>query len=93
MTTIYYSCRSSYYVLRSFKLLRATMDKTNSCSLLFVVFLTSLCNSQDYRYDDYNYNEYDYNNQQPILTMVQSKIKLIKIVVLAIAGMVGMAIQ
>ena len=41
------------------------MDKTNSCSLLFVVFLTSLCNSQDYRYDDYNYNEYDYNNQQP----------------------------
>ena len=41
------------------------MDKTNSCILLFVVFLTSLCNSQDYRYDDYNSDEYDYNNQQP----------------------------
>ena len=32
--------------------------------LLFVLFFTSLCKSQDYRYDDYNY-EYDYNNQQP----------------------------
>ena len=41
------------------------MDKTNFCILLFVIFLTSLCNSQDYRYDDYNYDEYDYNNQQP----------------------------
>ena len=50
---------SNYYSLRP------TMDKTNSCILLFVVFLTSLCNSQDYRYDDYNSDEYDYNNQQP----------------------------
>ena len=41
------------------------MEKTNSCILLFLVFLTSLCNAQDYRYDDYNYDEYDYNNQQP----------------------------
>ena len=41
------------------------MDKTNSCILLFVVILKSLCNSQDYRYDDYNYDDYDYNNQQP----------------------------
>ena len=41
------------------------MEKTNSCILLFLVFLTSLCNSQDYRYDDYNYDEYDYNNQNP----------------------------
>ena len=41
------------------------MDKTNSCILLFVIFLTSSCNSQDYRYDDYNLDEYDYNNQQP----------------------------
>ena len=41
------------------------MDKTNFCILLFVIFLTSLCNSQDYRYDDYTYDEYDYNDQQP----------------------------
>ena len=41
------------------------MEKTNFCILLFVIFLTSLCNSQDYRYDDYNYDEYDYNNQPP----------------------------
>ena len=41
------------------------MEKSNSCILLFLVFLTSFCNSQDYRYDDYNYDEYDYNNQQP----------------------------
>ena len=41
------------------------MDKTNFCILLFVIFLTSLCNSQVYRYDDYNYNEYDYNNLLP----------------------------
>ena len=41
------------------------MEKTNFCILLFVIFLTSLSNSQDYRYDDYNYDEYDYNNQQP----------------------------
>ena len=41
------------------------MEKTNFCILLFVIFLTSLCNSQDYRYDDYNYDEYDYNDQQP----------------------------
>ena len=41
------------------------MEKSNSCILLFLVFLTSFCNSQDYRYDDYNYDEYDYNNQNP----------------------------
>ena len=41
------------------------MEKTNFCILLFVGFFTSLCNSQDYRYDDYNYEEYDYNNQPP----------------------------
>ena len=41
------------------------MEKTNFCILLFVIFLTSLCYSQDYRYDDYNYDEYDYNNQNP----------------------------
>ena len=41
------------------------MEKTNFCILLFVIFLTSLCDSQDYRYDDYNYDEYGYNNQQP----------------------------
>ena len=43
------------------------MEKKNFCILLlFVVILTSLCNSQDYEYDDYNYNEYyDYNNQKP----------------------------
>merc|ERR1712016_443643 len=41
------------------------MEKSNSCILVFLVFLTSFCNSQDDRYDDYNYDEYDYNNQQP----------------------------
>ena len=41
------------------------MDKTNFCILLFVIFLTSLCNAQEYTYDDYNYDAYDYNNQQP----------------------------
>ena len=41
------------------------MEKTHFCILLFVIFLRSSCNSQDYRYDDYNYDEYDYNNQQP----------------------------
>ena len=42
------------------------MEKTNFCILLFIVLLTSLCNSQyDYTYDEYNYNEYyDYNNQK-----------------------------
>ena len=29
--------------------------------LLLLVILTSLCNSDDYKYDDYNYNEYNYN--------------------------------
>ena len=39
------------------------MEKTNYCVLLFVVLLTSLCNSQDYNNDEYNYNEYyDYND-------------------------------
>ena len=38
------------------------MEKTNSL-LLFLVFATSLCNSQVYEYDDYNYNEnYDYTD-------------------------------
>ena len=44
------------------------MEKSNSCILLFLVFLTSFCNAQDYRYDDYNYDnydEYDYDNQKP----------------------------
>ena len=44
------------------------MEKSNSCILVFLVFLTSFSNSQDYRYDDYNYDnydEYDYNNQNP----------------------------
>ena len=47
------------------------MEKTNFCILLFILLLTSLCNSQyDYTYDDYendeyNYNEYyDYNNKK-----------------------------
>ena len=42
------------------------MEKTNFCILLFVVLLTSLCNSQydDYKNDDYN-EYYDYNNQNP----------------------------
>ena len=42
------------------------MEKTNFCILLFVVLLTSLCNSQyaDYKNDDFN-EYYDYNNQNP----------------------------
>ena len=45
------------------------MEKTNFCILLFFVFLTSMCNSNDYTYDSYEYDEYyyqekyDYNNQ------------------------------
>ena len=66
--TLLYS-RSSYYVLRSFKLHLATcnlllMEKTTFCILLCLVFLASLCNSQDYEYDDYD-EYYDYNNQKP----------------------------
>ena len=40
------------------------MKKTNFCILsLFLVILSSLCNSQDYGYDDYDYNEnYDYTD-------------------------------
>ena len=39
------------------------MEKTYFCILLFVVILTSLCNSQDYNNDEYNYNEYyDYQD-------------------------------
>ena len=39
------------------------MEKTNFCILLlFVVILTSLCNSQDYEYDDYNHYDYDYTD-------------------------------
>ena len=45
------------------------MEKTHFCILLFLVFLASICNSQDYKYDDYddyNYDDYDYyNNQKP----------------------------
>ena len=49
------------------------MEKTNFYILLFIVFLTSFCNSNDYNYDDYKYNEYNYdedeyygyNNQKP----------------------------
>ena len=39
------------------------MEKTNLCILLFVVLLTSLCNSNDYNYDDYKYNEYNYDDE------------------------------
>ena len=42
------------------------MEKTNFCILSFILFLSSLCNSEDYEYDDYKYDEdYDYNNQKP----------------------------
>ena len=42
------------------------METTHFCILLFLVFLASICNSQDYKYDDYNYDDYDYyNNQKP----------------------------
>ena len=44
------------------------MEKTLFCISLFLVFLTSLCYSDDYNYDDYKYNEYNYNdfdNQRP----------------------------
>ena len=59
------------YVLTSFKLQLVTMEKTNLSILLFVIFLTSLCNSNDYKYDDYKYDNYnndkyyDYINQNP----------------------------
>ena len=46
------------------------MEKTSFCIFLFLVFLTSLCNSNDYKYyDDYKYDDYiydyDYDNQKP----------------------------
>ena len=43
------------------------MEKTHFYISLFLVFLTSLCNSEDYKYDDYEYyDEYNYNdNQKP----------------------------
>ena len=45
------------------------MEKTRFYILLFLflVFLTSLCNSEDYKYDDYKYydEKYDYDNQKP----------------------------
>ena len=46
------------------------MEKTNICILLFVVFLISLCNSDEYEYDhkndQYNYDQYyNYNIQKP----------------------------
>ena len=56
--------RVSNYKLRA-------MEKTNFCILLFFVFLTSMCNSNDYTYDSNEYDEYyyhekyDYNNQNP----------------------------
>ena len=37
------------------------MEKTNSCILLFLVFLTPMCNSNDYTYDSYEYDEYYYD--------------------------------
>ena len=54
---------SMFWIVSNYSLW--VMEKTNFCILLFVIFLTSLSNSQDYRYDNYNYDEYDYNNQQP----------------------------
>ena len=46
------------------------MEKTNFCILLFLVFSTSFCNANDYKYDnykyEYNYHEnYDYDIQEP----------------------------
>ena len=43
------------------------MEKTNFCFLLYLVFLASLSNSQDYKYDDYDYNNYadDYLQSSP----------------------------
>ena len=42
------------------------MAKTNFYILLFLHFLTSSCNSDDYNYDEYDYyGYYDYNNQKP----------------------------
>ena len=43
------------------------MEKTHLYILLLLLFLTSLCNSEDYKYDDYEYyDEYNYNdNQKP----------------------------
>ena len=40
------------------------MEKTDFCILLFIVLLTSLCNSQyDYTYDDYENDEYNEYNE------------------------------
>ena len=47
------------------------MEKTNLCTLLFLVYLTSLCDADDYNYYDYKYDDYiydqnyDYDNQKP----------------------------
>ena len=43
------------------------MEKTNFYILSLILFLSLLCNSQDYEYDDYQYDDeyYDYNNQKP----------------------------
>ena len=43
------------------------MEKTNFYILSLILFLSLLCNSQDYEYDDYKYDDeyYDYNNQKP----------------------------
>ena len=40
------------------------MEKIYFCISLLVVFSTSFCIANDYRYDDYN-EYYDYNNQNP----------------------------
>ena len=46
------------------------MEKMNLSILLFLLYSTSFCKSDDYQYDDYNYDNYiyernyDYNNQQ-----------------------------
>ena len=55
---------SMFYGVSNYNL--RAMEKTNICILLFLIFLTSLCNSNDYIYDNYNYDEYnyDYDNQK-----------------------------
>ena len=47
------------------------MEKTYFYILSFLVFSTSFCDSEDYKYDHYKYEEYnydknyDYDNQKP----------------------------
>ena len=59
---------SMFWGVSNYSLL--AMERTNFCIFLFLVFLTSLCNSNDYKYyDDYKYDDYiydyDYDNQKP----------------------------